>query len=331
MSGRVCVVTGATAGIGKVTATALAQRGAHVVLACRNDRKAADVCDDIRRKVPGAAVEALPLDLSSIESIRGFVDLFRKTGLPLHVLVNNAGIMQGEPALVREMEKTMVVNHLGPFLLTNLLLPDLQKSASSADGRGGSPGPASRIVNVGSRLEKRGSLWAASATGSDDAAAVPPGPLWFHPPPGKAHDTFQLYGSSKLCNQLCTFELDRRLRAQAAKAAAAAGGGERQAVTVNIVTPGLVNTGLGDVTISPWVSWAAAPFKAALMRTVGKGAETVVWAASSPEIDEIGGGKFFGDMAEVASSDASRDEDLARMVWEASELASGLEGSERVV
>lgn len=239
--------------------------------------------------------------------------------------------MQGQPALVRGMEKTMVVNHLGPFLLTNLLLPDLRKSAAAADGQGESPGPASRIVNVGSRLEKRGSLWAAAETGLDDAsgaAAVPTGPRWFYPPPGIEHHTFQLYGSSKLCNQLCTFELDRRLRAQAA---AAAGGGEKPAVTANIVTPGVVNTGLGDSTVSPWVSWAAPVFKAAFMRTVEKGAETVVWAASSPEIEEIGGGKFFGDMAEVPTSDASRDENLARMVWEASELASGLEESERVV
>lgn len=239
--------------------------------------------------------------------------------------------------MARGMEKTMVVNHLGPFLLTHLLLPDLRKSA--VDGRGGdgegSPGPASRIVNVGSRLEKRGSLWAAAAESDGSGAAVPPGPRWFYPPPGKKHNAFQLYGSSKLCNQLCTFELDRRLEAQAAKSssvvAGGGGGGKGRTVTANIVTPGVCNTGLGDGTITPWISWAGPFFKAAFMRTVEKGAETVVWAAASPEIEEIGGGKFFGDMAEVSSSDASRDENLARMVWEASEAASGLEDSERVV
>lgn len=234
------------------------------------------------------------------------------------------------------MEKTMVVNHLGPFLLTHLLLPDLQKSAV---GEGGSPGPASRIVNVGSRLEKRGSLWAAAGAGAS-GAAVPPGTQWFYPPPGKKHNAFQLYGSSKLCNQLCTFELDRRLEAEAAKLAAAAaepaaaGGGAGtetgRTVTANIVTPGVCNTGLGDGTISPWISWAGAPIKAVLMRTVEKGAETIVWAASSPEIEKIGGGKFFGDLAEVPASDVSKDEDLARMLWEASEVASGLEESERL-
>ncbi|CAM9709541.1 unnamed protein product [Pylaiella littoralis] len=356
MSGRVCVVTGANAGIGKATATALAQKGAHVVLACRSPIKCADACKEIRRKVPGAAVEALPLDLSSVESIRGFVELFRKTRLPLHVLVNNAGIIPGEPGLVRGMEKSMVVNHLGPFLLTHLLLPDLRKgtttaaaaaastSASAGDRHGGRgksswnnnrTDSASRIVNVGSRLEKRGSLWAAVGSGvGTAAAAVPLGTRWFEPPPGKNHDAFQLYGSSKLCNQLFTFELDRRLKATqkpTLSAGATAPGGREREVIANIVTPGVVNTGLGDSMTSPWVAWVAAPLKAAFMRTVGKGAETVVWAATSPEIEAIGGGKFFGDMKEVPCSDASRDEDLARQLWKASEVASGLDESERIL
>ena len=253
-------------------------------------------------------------------------------------LQHGSAIIPAEPGLVRGMEKSMVVNHLGPFLLTHLLLPDLQKSAAAGE-QGESPGLASRIVNVGSRLEKRGSLWASETT--ESGTTIPPGPRWFYPPPAKPHHAFQLYGSSKLCTQLCTFELDRRLQAQAAKSAAAAaaggeggggGGGEGgPTIIANIVTPGVCNTGLGDGTISPWISWAGPFFKGALMRTVEKGAAAVVWAATAPEVEEIGGGKFFGDMAEAPTSDASRDESLARMVWEASEVASGLEESERIV
>ncbi|CAM9094906.1 unnamed protein product, partial [Hapterophycus canaliculatus] len=336
MSGRVCVVTGANAGIGKATATALAQKGAHVVLACRSQTKCAAACEDIRRKVPGATLEALPLDLSSVESIRGFVDLFRKTRLPLHVLVNNAGIIPAKPVLVRGMEESMVVNHLGPFLLTNLLLTDLRKSASAdptypaANGNKAGTDRASRIVNVGSRLEKRGSLWATEE--SDAGKLVAPGPRWFEPPPGKEHSPFGLYGSSKLCNMLFTFELDRRLKA-AGQATQSAEGGEAErgrVVTANIVTPGVVNTGLGNNT-APWMSWAAAPLKAAFMRTVHKGAETVVWAATSSEAEAMGGGKFFGDKKEVECSERSRDEGLAKQLWEASEVASGLKESERIV
>ncbi|CAM9891396.1 unnamed protein product [Ectocarpus sp. 8 AP-2014] len=338
MSGRVCIVTGANAGIGKATATALAQRGARVVLACRSPTKCAAACEDIRRRVPGAALDALKLDLSSVESIRGFVETFHKTGLPLHVLVNNAGIIPGKPGTIRGMEQSMVVNHLGPFLLTHLLLPDLRKASAAAAApayaighgdREQSPenvpgtGPSSRVVNVGSRLEKRGNLWAAAVSDGGGHTAVPPGTRWFQPPPGKKHDAFGLYGSSKLCNMLFTFELDRRLES--------ARSGGRRLVTANIVTPGIVNTKLGDGTVSPWVAWAGAPLKAALMRTADKGAETVVWAATSPEIEEIGGGKFFGDKNEVPCSEASRDEDLARQLWEATEQAVRLEESERVV
>lgn len=230
----------------------------------------------------------------------------------------------------------MVVNHLGLFLLTNLLLPDLQKSASAdptAAGNSAERRRASRIVNVGSRLEKRGSLWAAE--GSEGGRFVSPGPRWFEPPPGKEHKPFGAYGSSKLCNMLFTFELDRRLRAaeQATRSAVAAEGrtaGTGRVVTANIVTPGVVNTGLGNAT-SPWMSWVGAPLKAAFMRTVEKGAETVVWAAASPDAETIGGGNFFGDMKEVECSDKSRDEVLAKKVWEASEVASGLQESERIV
>lgn len=228
----------------------------------------------------------------------------------------------------------MVVNHLGPFLLTNLLLPDLRKSASveltppAETGKNHTgTGRASRIVNVGSRLEKRGSLWAAEE--SNAGRQVTAGPRWFEPPPGKEHKPFGLYGSSKLCNMLFTFELDRRLKA-AEQATRSSEGGKGGVVTANIVTPGVVNTGLGNAT-SPVLSWVAAPLKAAFMRTVEKGAETVVWAATSPETEAMGSGKFFGDMKEVECSETSKDEVFARQLWEASEVATGLEESERVV
>ena len=241
-------------------------------------------------------------------------------------------MLTGKLETVRGMEKTMVVNHLGPFLLTHLLLPNLQKSAASHPlGFGGQCAPenslqndrASRIVNVASRLEKRGELPAAK----DPASAT--GTVWFQPPPGK-HDAFRQYGASKLCNMLFTFELHRRLAATTAPASDSGGAGR---VTVSAVTPGMVNTGLGDNIFSPWVrpmiKLSTAPIKALLLRTVDKGAETVVWAASSPEL-EGSSGKFFGDLKECSCSEASQDAELARKLWEASEVATGLNESERM-
>ena len=125
------------------------------------------------------------------------------------------------------------------------------------------------------------------------------------------------------------------------------------------VTPRMVNTALGNGTVNPWIAWAVAPLKSLLLRGVGKGAETVVWAATSREAEELaagrggkvgvggrrgggGGGRggggggggeggwtFFGDMKEVPFSDAAKDEALAAKVWAASEEASGLEECER--
>lgn len=216
------------------------------------------------------------------------------------------------------MERTVVINHLGPFLLTNLLLPDLRKSAAAsalaaADGK--NPMRASRVVNVSSRLEKRGRFLAMEA-------GLPPGIEWFKPPPEKFVGMRE-YGTSKLGNLLFTFELDRRL--------SAASRDTEGRVTANAVTPGLVvTTDLSRNVVHPWVGWALKPVLSLFMRDLDKGAETVVWAATSEQV-ESSGGKFFGDLQETPCSDASKDVKLSQKLWEASEVASGLKDSERVV
>lgn len=159
--------------------------------------------------------------------------------------------------------------------------------------------------------------------------AIPAGTAWFKSPPGE-HSTFGQYGTSKLCNMLFTFELHRRLAAATAPASNAAIG----RVTVNAVTPGLVNTNLGDNVFSPWlrclIRLPMAPIKALFFRNVDKGAETVIWAASSQAV-EHSSGKFYGDMTEVACSKTSQDPELARKLWEASEAVTGLNKNERMV
>ena len=92
LAGRVMLVTGANTGIGRVTARELARRGAQVFLACRSEERTQPVLDEIRAATPGAQVEWLPLDLGDFASVRNCAALFLQRGLPLHVLVNNAGL-----------------------------------------------------------------------------------------------------------------------------------------------------------------------------------------------------------------------------------------------
>jgi NAD(P)-dependent dehydrogenase (short-subunit alcohol dehydrogenase family) len=120
------------AGIGKETARVLALRGAHVILACRNAQKAQQAVTDIVNSTQNQNVEAMALDLNSFDSVRQFAVDFQAKELPLHVLINNAGIMACPFATTADgYESQFAVCHLAHFLLTGLLLPNLKASAPS--------------------------------------------------------------------------------------------------------------------------------------------------------------------------------------------------------
>jgi retinol dehydrogenase-12 len=183
MSGKTCLVTGATAGIGKETAIALARLGATVVVGARSDASGSAAVDDVRRRVPGAEVSFVAADLSSLEEVRGLAATVRERYDRLDVLVNNAGvIMLRERLTVDGYESTIAVNQLAPFLLTTLLRPLLERSA-----------PA-RVVTVASAVHKqvRSIPW-------DDLAR------------GRPSRQNLAYPLSKLLNVLFTTELARRL------------------------------------------------------------------------------------------------------------------------
>jgi NAD(P)-dependent dehydrogenase (short-subunit alcohol dehydrogenase family) len=182
MNGKVCLVTGATDGIGKITAQALARMGATVIIVGRNPAKCAAVVNEIKQSSDNEAVEALTADLSVMAEVQGLADQFMAKYQKLHVLVNNAGAIFPKRQVTPEgFEATFALNHLSYFVLTNLLFDTLKASA-----------PA-HIINVSSVSHKEGSL------DFDDLQSE------------RNYSAMKVYGRSKLANVVFTYELARRL------------------------------------------------------------------------------------------------------------------------
>jgi len=182
MSGRVCVVTGATAGIGREIALALANMGATVVIVARDTTRAARTAEEISRAAHNPSVSWVLADFASLDSVRaGAAEIIRRHEM-IHVLVNNAGVAKKHRTLsVDGIELTFAVNHLAPFLLTRELLPLL---------RAGAP---SRIITVASAAE------AHRPIDFDDLQSE------------KKYRGFTAYAKTKLMNVMFTYELSARL------------------------------------------------------------------------------------------------------------------------
>ena len=183
LEGRTFLITGANTGIGFETVRALASRGARVYLAGRSEDKTRRAIEEISAETASDALEFLPLDLADMDSVRACAEAFLATGQPLHVLINNAGLAGQRGITKSGFELHFGTNHIGPFLLTALLLDRLRESA-----------PA-RIVNVSSEGHYR-------AKGIDfDAVRNPT----------STRTGFYEYCVSKLANLLHAQELARRL------------------------------------------------------------------------------------------------------------------------
>ena len=182
MAGKVCMVTGANSGIGLVTARELADRGAAVVLVCRDRARGEAALTEIKARSQNNAVELMTCDLASQKSIREFAAEFKSTHDRLDVLVNNAGVyLRNRTVVEGNLETTFAVNHLAYFLLTNLLLDVLERSA-----------PA-RIINVSSGAHTYGRIDFDDLQGERD------------------YSGWRAYANSKLANVFFTYELARRL------------------------------------------------------------------------------------------------------------------------
>jgi len=182
IAGKVCIVTGANSGIGLVTSRQLAILGATVVMVCRDRRKGEKALEETRRRSGSGSVELMFCDMGSLASVRSLAAEFEKKHDALHVLVNNAGLANVRRSVTSDgFETTLQVNYLAPFLLTNLLLGLLKRSA-----------PA-RIVNVSSIGHYGGHI------DLDDLQLE------------RNYRVMKAYSQSKLALVLFTYELARRL------------------------------------------------------------------------------------------------------------------------
>lgn len=291
LSGKVIVVTGANSGIGFEAAKAFAQKGAHTVLACRDQGRAEDALRRIQAQVMDASVEIMLLDLASQASVRRFAAEFRERYAHLDVLVNNAGIMWVSHGLTEDgFERHFGVNHLGHFALTGLLLDLLLDT------------PGSRVVTVSSNGHHTGTM------NFDN--------LMYEG--GKGYNRQRAYGRSKLANLLFTYELQRRFEAAGAEAMALA------------AHPGGTATNLGRHVQDRWYARLLWPPIKLLLQDAAMGALPTLRAAVDPGAqggDYFGPEGFLeqrGYPVAVQSSTASQDPDDARRLWSLSEQLTGV-------
>jgi NAD(P)-dependent dehydrogenase (short-subunit alcohol dehydrogenase family) len=204
-TGRVAVITGANTGLGYETAAALAEHGAHVVLAVRNLDKGKDAAARITATSPHADVALQELDLTSLESIRAAADQLRSDHDHIDLLINNAGVMMTPKSTTKDgFELQFGTNHLGHFAFTGLLLDRLL------------PVPGSRVVTVSSIGHRVGRIR------FDDLQSE------------RSYGRMRAYGRSKLANLLFTYELERRLVGLHTIAAAAHPGSSSSELSRNV-------------------------------------------------------------------------------------------------
>jgi NAD(P)-dependent dehydrogenase (short-subunit alcohol dehydrogenase family) len=192
-SGRTAVITGGNSGIGFEAARVLAQRGARLLLGCRDQGKARDAVTRIRAVAPGADVRVVPLDLASLRSVRAAAAQIRSACEGIDLLINNAGVMMPPYGVTADgFELQFGINHLGHFALTGLLLDRLARLRGA------------RVVTVSSNSHREGRI------NFDDLASQ------------HGYRRIAGYGQSKLANLMFAYELQRRLAAAGSPAIAAA-------------------------------------------------------------------------------------------------------------
>ncbi len=291
LTGRTAVVTGSNGGLGLETAKVLAGKGAHVVMAVRNQTKAAEAVEQIRLRSPNASLELVDLDLASQQSIRDAAASILARHDRVDLLVNNAGLMATpERATEDGFEMQLGVNHLGHWTLTALLMPALLAA------------PAARVVTVTSVARHQG-------------RRLDPDNPHLH----GSYDPWRAYGQSKLANYHFGLGLQREFERAGVSAQSL------------IAHPGLSHSDLQKTTVAEGGGGASAPFWAWMARNAGmevdRGAMPQIRAATDPNAR---GGELYGPLFStngpavrlpVVRPGADR---AIRILWEVSQRETGV-------
>ncbi|XP_016957941.1 retinol dehydrogenase 13 [Drosophila biarmipes] len=267
-TGKVFIVTGANAGIGKETVRELAKRGGTVYMACRDLKRCEEARLEIVKETNNQNVFSRELDLNSLDSVRKFVAGFKREQDKLHVLINNAGIMRCPRRLTKDgFESQLGVNHMGHFLLTNLLLDVLKKTAPS------------RIVVLSSVAHTRGTI------NFDDLNSE------------KSYNEIDAYSQSKLANVLFTRELAKRLGGTGVTVNALNPG------SVDTELARDWNTLKGY-----FIRYVLKPLMWPILKTPKSGAQTSIFLSLDRDLEKVTGKYFHNCQEEEPSPAAQNDE-----------------------
>ncbi|XP_022096270.1 retinol dehydrogenase 13-like [Acanthaster planci] len=295
LNGKTVIITGGNSGIGRVTALDLAQRGARVILACRSLQKAQDAAEEIKARTGNSEVEVRHLDLASLQSVREFASGILESEERLDILINNAGIGFAREGAVTKDNFHLIfgINHFGHFLLTNLLLDLLRKSAPS------------RVITISSI----GHEWVFSPldlTRGDHSSSGSHGSPVLYP-------HLRSYFQSKLANVLFARELARRL--------------ESTGITSVSLHPGVIYTPIWSDMPVDWITtinhFFCRPFFWLFFIDEEAGAQTTLHCALDDSIPYLSG-SYFDNCQETAPSALAQDDELAQRLWEVSCEATGL-------
>lgn len=291
--GKVAIITGANSGIGFEAARALAQKGAQVVMACRDEKRGNDAAETIRREEVAGEVEMMILDLGDLASVRRFVENFAQRHAQVDILLNNAGIMRIPYRQTADgFEMQFGVNHLGHFALTGLLLPVIART------------PQARVVTVSSSLHHSGHINFADLNARTN------------------YDKGAAYSQAKVANLLFAYELQRKFVEHGFDAISVGAHPGYSATNLQFVGPQMENSRLMNLVMSF--------SNRVIAQSAAMGALPLLYAATAPDVK---GGEYFGPdgMGEsrgyphrVVSSAESHNQEIARRLWSVSEEMTGV-------